>query len=428
MKSYFVQETQPLSGLFLNGRRISSDASLRRQVQLDVVNGLVKGDRKTPNPFSYQKTDQTVEIGTRVTKGVDSSRNFYVQTREGALTTLNVTHSTPSPDFTVTDDEAMSQIYGQLRGNNNLVLDFAEWHQTRKMLKDTMRFGAYFDSFHATAKAQRAYRSIRKGPSQDQRRLDFLTAKWLEVRYGWTPLLSSIYDAMDQIKNKNFDLNVRVKGKHSVLVQKNRLSGDGSYGNPTRVATGTCSTRTKYIMYFKLDSGVQVYDWTTLNPVAIAWELMPLSFVADWFVNVSQCIENIENWWLFRNQFVKGVQIRSSLQETSVTARGVTTEPIYYYLGLPNTDQTYYRDHSGKATLRSSVHSRVILNTLPFTARPRIEVKLGAKRQLDAAALIQQLIVRKLRPLSGLTPNSIVPRNKLFNWETGRPASWVIPK
>jgi len=160
----------------------------------------------------------------------------------------------------------------------------------------------------------RSYRSIRKGKVEDAVRLLFgsdnsLPKKkieslkrqdpantLLELQYGWRPLMSDIFaaaqfsslehDSVDKVSNyyhstenadlKSFEKTVRT------LQKDNRVS-----------ATGQASRKTSLMMSLDARHVTNAYRLGLNDPALIAYELVPGSFILDWFSNLSDYLEAV---------------------------------------------------------------------------------------------------------------------------------------
>jgi hypothetical protein len=300
-----------------------------------------------------------------------------------------------TPDFGRTLDRCMEKIYDQLRGNLNLAVDLAESAQTIRMLRNAVSLKKFVTRFSREVVKHRKFKSIPKGPTQSQRQVDYVTRKWLEGRYGWMPLIRSIYDAAEQLRKRLEARTITVKARSGVKKEEklNPLSGwaDGWYGGLENYFS---SYRTEVGCVFNMpDDTYSLANWTSLNPLAIAWELTPYSFIADWFLNVSQYLDGWENKVLYDRYFRGGYVTHSYVEH--YTYFQVYTHDVPYTFwpdgqaitgGRQSAAQSGYRRASGK--------DRQLLLSLPIPSGLRIDVNLNAKRMLDTSALIWQQVVR----------------------------------
>ncbi len=122
-------------------------------------------------------------------------------------------------------------------------------------------------------------------------RKDILTGKYpankfLEYQYGWKPLMSDIHDAQEKA--------------HEVLLQDYVLTGSKSVSaenyseshhfGEKKTLRSKISVRTQIKAKISNPALHGISTWGLLNPVAIAWELVPFSFVIDWFMPVGNTL------------------------------------------------------------------------------------------------------------------------------------------
>jgi len=365
------------------------------------VSGGDTGDRIHTTPFQFTKTNTTGAKGTRSSYEVFQRRAYSIST-SGVISSNTIV---PNPgesynDFlTEATDIAKSKMYDKLSSNLNFIVDAVEGGKTIHMIRDTLKFKTLFaDFFKNLVVPKRNFKRGRsRGISPSQVRIDYATAKWLEYRYGWMPLYLSIYGAMKELQ-KSFRtdnaLVVRSQGKvEKIFTTK---TGDGSYNNPVLVTTTKTSARALYLMFFCVPPGVSLSDWTSLNPVGIAWELTPLSFVVDWFLNVGRYLDELETYIKFATSFRFGQLTLSGLTETILTTDGVSDMGFTYFINGDLSGGTGINSLHTVSKYRQS-HLNRLVSGFPFPSLPRFNANLNGNRIIDAASLLQQILVRGLR-------------------------------
>lgn len=152
-------------------------------------------------------------------------------------------------------------------------------------------------------KIRNSYRAFRRGQFRNAAKhlgLGWKDApnRWLEYQYGWKPLLSDVYEATSRIANRDAAhpqrtyLTVR---KYLSLLENETLrhswSGFGINTQRRKEMHGIV----RFDFTPDPDSGIlkTADEWGLLNPLSIAWELVPFSFVVDWAVPVGDCLSSI---------------------------------------------------------------------------------------------------------------------------------------
>lgn len=125
-----------------------------------------------------------------------------------------------------------------------------------------------------------------------------LAQNWLELQYGWKPLLQDIEGVLQslptQLGNQGY-------------VQRAAASGtmQGFFeapwpGNPLATGLSTdprcynvVTTTTRITLRYKLNDPLKAFLAQTgfTNPVNLVWEILPFSFVADWFLGIGPYLE-----------------------------------------------------------------------------------------------------------------------------------------
>lgn len=111
----------------------------------------------------------------------------------------------------------------------------------------------------------------------------------LEVKFGWVPLVGDIYEAVRTLEKQYPPQKVSAKASAEVFVNRE------TYGPPVwTTSSGKCTI--SYRLYCRVNSvNPNLYLASSLglvNPVNIAWQLVPLSFVVDWFLPVGKFLNS----------------------------------------------------------------------------------------------------------------------------------------
>lgn len=123
---------------------------------------------------------------------------------------------------------------------------------------------------------------------------------WLELQYGWKPLLSDVHGAMEELRKHDADSpgRYRFSAKGSA---RDKYSNKYEELNGDIVETGYETAN--YGCFVRLDAQVDSGLMASLaaggftNPLSVAWELVPFSFVADWFMPIGEYL-NLKDAWV----------------------------------------------------------------------------------------------------------------------------------
>jgi hypothetical protein len=122
--------------------------------------------------------------------------------------------------------------------------------------------------------------------------------------------------------------------------------------------------------------------WTSLNPASIAWELMPYSFVVDWFYDIGGMLRRFESALLYGKQFKKGYQSELYYHHSAFQRNGLQDSVLPGY--------QFYGELT--AWVRRVQFERIVFASLPTGQLPTIRADLGSSRLLSAAALLSQFL------------------------------------
>lgn len=134
----------------------------------------------------------------------------------------------------------------------------------------------------------------RRGGKRNRRNFaDALSDVWMESRYGWRPLVYLAHEISDQWEawkssERPFVTASRVDSNQASVPANGRV-GFNTYGIRWNMI-GTTYHRFQVTVRAKVILSITrgtVPATIYINPLATAWELVPYSFVADWFFNTS---------------------------------------------------------------------------------------------------------------------------------------------
>lgn len=111
------------------------------------------------------------------------------------------------------------------------------------------------------------------------------TDRWLEYQYGWRPLVDDVYNGLAKFKSA-FEPALFVTAKRHVKNEESTfpdfLSGHKGTCKYDTYVTVTGMLSEEFTSRFARNAN----DFGIANPLSIAWELVPFSFLVDWIAPI----------------------------------------------------------------------------------------------------------------------------------------------
>lgn len=191
----------------------------------------------------------------------------------------------------------------------NLNQDMAQIGQTMRLIGNSvnkivtsvgqLKKGNLLGAAQTLLHGRQGISTIRKGKPSIKKSL---SQNWLELQYGWKPLLYDIEGTLKAYANylqaNDFVQRATASGSQmgflTVTTPTVAVSGQGKFLTYNERTKTTC----RYRLRFRLASPLRAFLSQTgfTNPVNLIWELLPWSFVADWFLPVQAYIEAFTAW------------------------------------------------------------------------------------------------------------------------------------
>lgn len=112
---------------------------------------------------------------------------------------------------------------------------------------------------------------------------------WLEFTFGWSPFIGDIYNAIDVMQTQFPTIPVRGSATSTeVLTESNRWGW-------RRQAVRKVQARVVADLVITNPNLLLANQLGLLNPAAVVWDIIPFSFVADWFLPVGKFIKTFND-------------------------------------------------------------------------------------------------------------------------------------
>lgn len=226
------------------------------------------------------------------------------------------------------------------------------------------------------------YGDLRRGrnPFRGNRKVNPKNAHnlWLEYSYGWVPLVSDVYDAIEFQK----------KNAPTARIRKKIRSGQ-TFSYETSQPDLRSTVRTTHLIktphFAAAGAKVRIEDagWAFLNqfdisnPLSLTWELLPYSFVVDWFIPIGDFLR-IQNS-LAGVTLVNPYSVSKTLIKYDCTVRIVPDNLLPEIWQVDYSEANAYSEYVWK-------------HRLPNIPMPSLTtmVKLDISKAISALALLTQ--------------------------------------
>lgn len=341
--------------------------------------------KRINNPFSYGFTQIIRKEGTITYKQWEGPDR---------VTFGDIGHdqcsAAPFPTFRDdSQDKARSKVLSRLKSSSiNLGQAFAERKQTVNLIATNVNRIATAalairrgnlkhasELFGVRVSGKRLKSQIPPSPSN-------LSNHWLEYSYGWRPLVNDIYGAAEAIAKTygNLPLITAVSAVGKFEGKKvDRFTGTGVGVN----MRSECQSTSRYVLHYTEDDTFsRVMSQTGIsNPLLLAWELVPYSFVVDWFIPLGTYLSNLNasNGLVFKQG-----TLTTKRKETNVSS--IFADPFYSGPGHSASKGGLTRFYESK--------SRSVLSSFPMSTIPSMSFDLSVPQVLSGLALLTQVFKR----------------------------------
>lgn len=201
-------------------------------------------------------------------------------------------------------NKARSKFFAEANSRVSLSIDLLQGRQALDMMTKRLSQAGRVMRFIAKRQPKKAVEALLGhrvqsvlSPREWRSRIRDASGLWLEYSYGWKPLVKDIFEASQVLSLPVKDIYIHARSSspfETVYTQTKESWWDSK----------TVETNSVKLKVFARVGGVVSVTNPNLqiaknagltNPLAWAWELVPWSFVVDWFVNVGKIIESLDD-------------------------------------------------------------------------------------------------------------------------------------
>jgi hypothetical protein len=222
---------------------------------------------------------------------------------------------------------------------------------------------------------------------QETRFTDFCARTWLEYSYAWKPLYKDVYDHAEALAK----VYIETSGAIRRGIGRAKTKKITNWKQPlNQLAAKRRISSEKFVEYkveFKIPNGVlspqTVFGLN--NPLTIAWEIVPFSFVVDWFLPIGEALEAMTAY--------QGLVFHRGYK----SFRHVYLHEMNVVAGAPYNTGTHLWTFTGsdvKASYFDMGIDRSILTSFPSFGFPKFKDPRSIAHGISAVALLKTIFLK----------------------------------
>lgn len=198
----------------------------------------------------------------------------------------------------------------------------------------------------------------------------------LEIVYGVIPLVSDLNDAMKELRkgpNAVFKTITARATRHSFVYGEESALASSLFSGLPKGTVGTWTKSVRVYRTYIAEAGITnggllnaLGNYGITNPVALAWELIPFSFVVDWHINAGEVLSSLDSMVYFTG---------ATYQATHRTIQ-----------------QNTQNIHGGTASYLKRIYDRGAPEALSLLAEFRYKPSISKQHIANGVALLRSLI------------------------------------
>lgn len=261
-----------------------------------------RGQRRSPGdprgiPMTYAGFRSFADVTLKASPSYVGGGNSYLPTSDEGTYMALVYQGNSNTQIDLARNKSWSKLMERVKGDSStLAVTAAEGREAFEMIAKR------------TTGLYRAYKALRKGdfrkflrelsvdPKRKHRSVirtsaDEASGLWLEYWFGWSPTVQDIGSAVYALTGTPIIGAVRERGKAKFhLPSKKTTVGNSSRRITTEAGFGFIGQGAE----FRLENQ-NLFLCNRLglvNPIVVAWELVPFSFVVDWFTKFGDVLDS----------------------------------------------------------------------------------------------------------------------------------------
>lgn len=362
-----------------NNGNTSVETRLKSIDELFVLDpGSTSVDRKTPNPHAWTHKKDVRMNGT--VRTIENASGKLLIERRGTNGSSCASCPTIRDVSDYVHNQSIGDLYDQLRGGVDLSVDIAQRGQTATMVRGAADLVNYVRSFRK-GDLKGAYDLWIK---RTDWRFKTKTAgsKWLEFQYGWKPTAQTMYGCLQRIQS-DLPRIMKITGNGRNVTTKSGKFPSNFGSNHLETGNWNVSERCRTCCTYRIGNSTaqKISNYTSLNPVSLAWEALPFSFVVDWVYDIGGYLRMLETALVSDSAFSTGYVTKTF----KLDGRAEVTSNF-------NNGSNQTESVAMEGSFKFTKKIRSVGGGSPLPRPPAFHADLGSGRLLNAAALLTQLL------------------------------------
>lgn len=298
--------------------------------------------------------------------------------------------------------KVLSKLVNQIRGHDfNLGIVAAEGLKTISSIKDSalavlgafyaVRHGRIDDALRIFARLVQGADILRKNYSPSKLSISDIAEMWLALKYAWQPMLQDIHELGKALDNNFKDV------RKVTFVARATAKSNATNGTDTYPTYWEMSAMREYRVTVRESISV-ARSLGLQNPASVIWEVVPYSFVVDWFIPIGSYLDSLGMLSNLSKTVNRTTVMRSKCRARSTPCRagGIWTGPHDSWC-CPPVGLNAFTYHKGWTVhgmeISMSRETNVSIN-VPLPGLKSLEQAFGIAHIQNAAALISAAMSR----------------------------------
>jgi hypothetical protein len=191
--------------------------------------------------------------------------------------------------------KAQSKLVDKIRGHSfNLAVNAAQSRQLVDMVVGNL--GKLGRSILALKRGDfaTAARQLGASPRTTRLKASDISGRWLELQYGWLPTLSDTFaaaEAYEELTKEERSMTFRVSASEEREFEQ--YAGWGAGTSTGQFHSFKTQRQTISIVAELTETLSASRSLGLTDPLSVAWEVIPYSFVVDWFIPIGTFLDNL---------------------------------------------------------------------------------------------------------------------------------------